>query len=612
MGLVPARRATAHTPAFVAEGDLRAALLADPEIELGPNYDAPGWMVGNCAVRPFAHPGTLALSPSGKATCARGCDQFTLRRVALADPEERDRLRAEYAAVPVEAPLEHEPEVAQAQAAATVVLVDAPLTDTGNAERLVAAFGADLRYVPAWKTWFVWTGKRWSRDDLGTVREKAKHVARQILLHAASIEDDDRRKKIAAWGASSQSAGRIRAMVELAQTIPDVTATPADFDRDPWAFNVENGTIDLRTGVLRPHERADLITKISDVAYDDEAPCPTFVRFLDRVMGSNGDLVAFLRRAAGYSLTGHTAERVVFFLSGIGRNGKSTLLEALRHVLGDYGMTAPVTTLMAKEKGAATNDVARLQGARFVSASEAEDGHRLATAVVKAMTGNDTIAARFLYGEFFEFRPEFKIWFATNHKPQVSATDQAIWDRLRLIPFDVRIPESEVDPDLPAKLRTEAAGILAWAVRGCVEWQTCGLGTPPEVQQATDAYRGEMDTIGEFLSERCVQGDEVKVKVADLYAVYADWCRQNAEAPLPPKGFKDAMKRHGFDKRTSTGGFVYWFGVGLAAPVEELTSVDLPAGTPSRKDSLGEVSGNTSTHVNSSTLAMAKAMERFK
>src|SRR5579884_49993 len=266
-----------------------------------------------------------------------------------------------------------------------------------------------------------------------------------------------------------------------------------------------------------------------------------------------------------HSLTGTTGERVLFVLYGAGRNGKSTFMETIHALLGDYAKVAPAEMLMARRYGGGIpNDVAALKGARFVSASETAEGRRLDETKVKQLTGGDTISARFLHAEFFTFRPQFKLWLATNHKPTVRGTDDGIWDRIRLVPFSIRIPDTEVDRELPLKLRGELSGILAWAVRGCRQWQRDGrLGEPDTVRAATAGYRAEMDVLAVFLRDRCVALSSVSVPVKDLHAAYRAWCEENGEYPLSQRELTARLKERGFDEPKHRRDGYYWIGLGL-------------------------------------------------
>jgi P4 family phage/plasmid primase-like protien len=350
-------------------------------------------------------------------------------------------------------------------------------TDLGNARRLVVEHGQNVHYCFQTNRWLIWRDARhWAEDTVGEIERIAKTTIQTMYSQAAEL-DDAERKSLAKWALKSESHRAITSMIALARSEHGVPVTTDQLDHNPWLLTVGNGTLDLRTGELRTSRREDLITKTASVDYDPSAQCPTWEAFLDRIMASNRGLIAFLQRAIGYSLTGSTRERVTFFLFGTGANGKSTLLETIGALLGDYAETTRAETLMVKTyDGGIPNDIAALRAARLVSTSETEEGKRLAEALVKAITGGDTLSARFMRGEFFKFKPAFKLWLATNHKPTIRGTDPAIWDRIRLVPFEVRIPDAEQDRELPAKLREELPGIMAWAVRGCLDWQRNGLG----------------------------------------------------------------------------------------------------------------------------------------
>jgi len=437
----------------------------------------------------------------------------------------------------------------------------APYTDLANAERLVTRHGEDLRYVPVWAKWLNYDGCRWQLDDTGQVIRWAKASIKSLYLEAAAA-DDDTSKAIAKHAKASQSASRIAAMIELAKSEPGIAITPDELDRDPWAFNTLSGTIDLKTGILRNHRRDDLITKLAPVSYDPAATAPTFMAFLHHTMGAAPEMIAFLARAVGYSLTGVTTERALFIPYGETATGKTTTLETIRALLGDYAMRTPTTTLMVKRGESIPNDIARLKGVRFVSASETEEGQRLAESLVKDLTGGDTISARFMRGEWFDFQPTFKIWVATNHKPIVRGTDSAIWDRLKLIPFEVQTPEAQRDPTLRDKLKTELPGILAWAVQGCLAWQRDGLRTPAKVTEATTAYRDEMDTLAGWMDDCCVLHLRAETKSSHLYESFKAWCEANGERPISNKAFSLRLKERGFEPVKGRAANL-WPGIGL-------------------------------------------------
>jgi putative DNA primase/helicase len=438
------------------------------------------------------------------------------------------------------------------------------LTDVGNGRRLVARHGQDLRYCDRLGGWVVWDGRRWELDETGEIERRAKDTVRAIYDEARECTDDDRRRVLFKHALKSEGKYRIAAMTAMAQSELAVVARPRDFDRDRWRLTVNNGTLDLRTGALLPHRRDDLITRLAPVNYDPGAKAPLWLEFLDRAQDGNEALIDFLCRAVGYSLTGSTREQCLFILYGTGANGKSTFTDAVRTLLGDYSQQTPVDTLMIKRGQTIPNDIARLKGTRLVTASEAEEGQRLAESLVKQMTGGDPLAARFLHAEWFEFLPEFKVWLATNHKPMIYGTDNAIWRRIRLIPFTVTIPPEEQDRDLGRKLRAELPGILAWAVRGCLEWQRVGLGAPEEVKQATRGYRDEMDKLGGFLDECCVLNAQAQAGASELYLAYSEWCEANGEKAVSGTRFGRQMAERGFDRERKNYGKVY-LGIGLLA-----------------------------------------------
>jgi putative DNA primase/helicase len=426
---------------------------------------------------------------------------------------------------------------------------DFHLTDLGNAFRFVARHGEDARYVPDFRKWLTWDGQRWLFDEDGEAVRRAKETALSVYAEAAAERDEARRKATARWAAESEAEKRLKAMVELAKTEPGIPVRPNELDADPLLLGVANGVLDLRTGALREPRREDLITKRAPVEFLPGAACPTWLRFLDRVFAGQADLIGFMQRAVGYSLAGHTSEQCFFLLYGTGANGKSTLLGALDALLGDYAMTAPAATFMEKDRGGANNDIARLRGARLVSAIETEDGQRLAESLVKQVTGQDTVTARFLYAEFFEFAPAFKLWLAVNHKPTIKGDDYAIWRRIRLVPFTVRIPDEEKDGALPTRLRAELPGILNWALEGCRLWQESGLAAPEAVTAATAEYRADMDVMQQFFDECCSLSLTGSVGASTLYAAYKRWSEGNTGWSMSQTRFGRTLKERGFDKQ---------------------------------------------------------------
>jgi len=444
---------------------------------------------------------------------------------------------------------------------------DFHMTDLGNARRLVERHGRNLRYCFAWGKWLAWRGSRWVPDQDGEVARLAKETVESIFVEAIKLTDPER-KQLLAHAFRSESESRIRAMIELAKTEAGISVTPDQLDSDPWLLNCLNGTIDLRTGELHDHRRENLCTKLVPVGFDPEAQCPIWDSFLERILGQNLELIKFLRRAVGYSLTGLTTEQILVFLYGTGANGKTTFIETMRHLFADYSQQADFTTLLEKKNDGPRNDLASLKGARFVAAVEAAEGRQLAEAVIKQTTGGDTIRARFLYHEFFEFKPQFKLFLVANHKPRIAGTDEAIWRRIRLIPFAVTIPKEERDQQLPEKLERELPGILTWAVRGCRSWQKNGLGEPAEVSEATAAYRREMDILADFIDESCVVGPQEVVEAGQLYRVFKAWCENNGEEPLTQKKLGEKLRERGFEP-IKKGGIRRWRGFRLHHDCED-------------------------------------------
>lgn len=406
-----------------------------------------------------------------------------------------------------------------------------PGSDFANSRALVERHGKDLRYVPNWG-WLVWDGTRWVQDCNGEVERRA----RETILALS-------------WHEKDQSYARVRVMISLAVSEPEVVALPEQFDRDPFLLNVKNGTIDLRTGKKLRHRRRDLITKITPAAYDDTAECPLWQKFLHRTTGGSEDLQDYLQRVVGYALTSDTSELCMFIIWGSGRNGKTVFLETIKDLLGEYAMSTPVGTLLDTGRTNENNTfyaLARFRGARYVIASETGHGKRIHEALVKILTGRDTIVARPMYKELFEFRPECKIFLCTNHWPQVRGTDVAIWERLKLIPFNVYIPEEERDKQLAEKLRHELPGILNWAIQGCLEWQKVGLNEPEEVLKATKTYREEHDPVGRFIKERCLHGEDRQTLSALLYTAYQGWCGENDAELISRRSFGMELAQRGF------------------------------------------------------------------
>jgi putative DNA primase/helicase len=386
-------------------------------------------------------------------------------------------------------------------------------------------------------------GIRWRRDNTGAVMRRAKQVARSLYTEAGTINDDARRMELVKHAKRTEGRQALESMISLARSELPVSAS--DLDRNAMLLNLANGTLDLKTGELREHQRDDFITKLAPVNYDPGAECPGWLRFLARIL-PDSTVREFIRRFVGYSLTGQTTEQCLLIQYGVGANGKSTLREVLRRMFGDYAQHTAFKTFLEQRNDGVRNDLAGLAGSRFVTASEGMHGRAFDEGVIKDITGGEPVKARFLYGEYFEYFPQFKVWLATNHKPVIRGTDEGIWRRIKLIPFEVTIPEQERDPNLVERLTTELPGILNWALDGCLTWQRDGLGIPAAVQTAGREYRCEQDVLGTFLSERCRQDPHQEEEYNALYQAYSAWCEQANERAEPSKAFGQELANRGF------------------------------------------------------------------
>jgi putative DNA primase/helicase len=437
-------------------------------------------------------------------------------------------------------------------------------TDLGNAERLVDRFSGVLRYNRQ-LGWMAWDGKRWELDAKERAIEAAKATIRTIDLEVRGLSAKQS-KVFADWAVRSEARSHVHAMVDLATAEWTLSVGVDELDADPLVVNCSNGIYDVTSGELTDHDPARLLTHLAGARYRPDAGCPRFEEFLAQVQ-PDPVLREFLQRAAGYSVIGLASSHVLLLCFGNGANGKTTFLEALRYAFGDYSQQTPTSTLMRRKAGDASNDVARLRGARFVVATESEQDQRLAEATIKRLTGNDTLSARFLFKEYFEFEPTHTLWLATNYRPRVTGTDDGIWRRLVLIPWEVTVDPDDQDHDLPAVLRSEADGILQWALKGAGVVLTDGLKVPDRILDATLRYRQEQDILGGFLEERCVIGPELWVANADLYPAYSEWCKNAGESTiLSNKAFTAEMVKRGFSRRRAEAtGANRWVGIGLRA-----------------------------------------------
>lgn len=446
------------------------------------------------------------------------------------------------------------------------------LADHGNAARFLNAYRETTRYSYARKKFYCFDRGRWS-DDQAIVEGRANRIVQAIRYEKRDTLDEQ--KDLFKHYIKSQSPERRSAMLALARA--EIAIDPALFDFDPDLFNIVNGTVNLLTGEFRPHEPKDLCSKISRVNFQKDVDCPRWKKFLEEIFDGDRDLVAFIKRAVGYTLSGHTIEQKLFLLYGVGKNGKSTFLAIVRRLLGEYATHAQMETFTARNRGANghTEDLANLCGARLVTAVETEESKRLSEGLIKQITGGDPVTASKKNEHSFTFTPQFKLWLAANHKPVIRGTDEGIWRRPMLIPFNVKFEidpekrttnEREGDPRIESKLLAEISGILNWALEGYREWLDQGLRPPQAVRVATESYRQESDMLAHFIEEELVplpRADQPGNTGGEIFKAYQLWCDNNGEKALNNRQFGDALAERGFAKK-KVGGMVRYFGIGLS------------------------------------------------
>ncbi|MBK8169666.1 MAG: primase C-terminal domain-containing protein [Sandaracinaceae bacterium] len=460
--------------------------------------------------------------------------------------------------------------------------VGKPLTDLGNAHRLVALAEDNVLHIEE-IGWTFYDGTRWVVDRDRSVERLCHQVSNVILAETATLENEDVNgdlenlvDKFKGWHKSSQSNARLKAMLEIARGL--VSRSVEDFDRQPSLLNVLNGTIDLISGELHPHERSDWLMKQAPVAYDADATCPAFEAFLAEIL-PDAETRAFVQRLFGYATTGLTTEHILPIFWGGGANGKTTLIEVVMNILGDYARPGPRELLLAQQFGDKhPTEIASLFGARLVVISETGAGRKLDEQKMKQLTGGDRIAARFMRKDFFYFDPTHKILMLTNNKPEVLSTDEGTWRRVALVRFPVVIPKERRDKRLKEKLLAEAPGILAWLIRGARKWHEQGLGRPAAIQADTNAYRTGSDRIATFLDERCVQEPVARSASSRLHRAYQDWARANGDySGLSITAFAEAMSNAGIQKKKS--GQIWYLGIRVVGDGADGT----PDGNPFEK-----------------------------
>ena len=427
-------------------------------------------------------------------------------------------------------------------------------TDMGNAVRLVKDFGDDIRYCPEWKQWLLWDGSRFNPDIAGQIVRLAARSADLYRKNRYEAQSEEEEGRIGGWGATSENFSRLTSTVKLAATDPQIIVHPEELDTDPFLLNVKNGVVDLKTGKLLHPERKFLQTKMADVIFDPEAKAPLFGEFIKRITDGDIGLCSSLIDLLGYCLTGSVREQKIFLIHGPGQNGKSVLLELIRKLLGDYGQVMDFETLLQTNKSGARPDIARMVGARLITASEANPGVKWDEATVKQLTGGDRLNARLLFKDPFEFDPTHKIICAVNHLPEITGNDDSIWRRVVVIPFDVTIPNSERDNDLLEKLREEKSGILNLLIQGCLDWQRQDLVMPELVKKATDQYRANMDSVFGFIGSKCKSDPDAVTPVVELRTAYESWCESEDFPKVGTRLFASRLEAQGFGSVRMPGG----------------------------------------------------------
>ena len=418
-------------------------------------------------------------------------------------------------------------------------------TDSGNADWFTLLFKDLLRYSKPEKTWYLWKSTHWQPDTTGEILNLAMQAIRVVFHEASVLEEGDTKISFLKFLRSCENVSRLAAMLKLASSKDEIRIDPSAFNRDSYLLNCINGTIDLHTGVLQPHNPLDLITKRCNTTYDPTATSKLWTRFLTESTHNTPGMLEFLHRISGYSITGDTSESKLFFIHGPTASGKSTFIESIKATLGDYSQTADFETFLHRSQvGGVRNDIACLKDTRFVSSIEVDEGKKLAEGLIKMITGGDTVRARLLYQESFEFLPNFKLWLAANHSPRINDKDDAMWRRILRLPFIESVPEDKRDPTLKSTLSNPAISgpaILNWLVSGCLEWQTLGLSIPASIQAATTAYRDEMDPLHDFFEECCKLGPYEVEPISMLRMAYDHYARSI--------GIKFTLSAHNFNNR---------------------------------------------------------------
>jgi len=440
-------------------------------------------------------------------------------------------------------------------------IVSYPQNDSGMAQAFADRYADGVRFAPG-IGWLFWNGNRWERDATGRVNQLAVDLSRAALREAVEIKDEAGRKAAFNFANGLGNKGRISSLVYLAESNPALVVEASDLDADPWLVGVSNGTLDLRSGRFFAANRGDLITRSLGTRWDEGATCPKWERFLAEVTLGDAELVEYIRRAIGYTLTGETKEQVFFFLWGSGANGKSVLSATLEALLGDYCHRASAEFFDKRHDRNKGPELAEVAGARLILASETQEGGRMDERLVKDITGGETLRGEAKFCAGFNFRPQGKIWMSGNHKPRITGTDNGIWRRVRLLPFEARFEGAKDNKNLGAELREEMPGILRWAVGGCQAWRAEGLGLPERVKTAVEEYRGDEDELGAFIADRIKEALDVATCLKrEVFAAYEDWAEaEGIRYPMTQKQLSRKLKERGWNEHQGK----YWRAVRIA------------------------------------------------
>ena len=436
-------------------------------------------------------------------------------------------------------------------------------TDVTNCDYFLKAYGDIIRYCITWNKFLFWNGTNWDIDTRGRVAERCKKFVHKMYRGMRYITDRQLEAAFEKHLIKSESFRRIQALEGLLKISEEIKVEDFELDRDNYLFNVEGWTLNLKNGRSKVPNAKDLITKKSRFIYEKDADCPVWKMFLMQIFNKDLQLIRFIQKAMGYALSGDVSEQCLFILWGTGANGKSTFLNVMLELFGDYALSTGIETFM-KKNSEQSNDIARLKGMRLVTTSEIEQGRQISESLIKMVTGEDALTARFLYGEYFSFKPTFKIFMATNHKPKIRGADNGIWRRIKMIPFTVTIPPEQRDKNLTEKLIAENSGILNWLLKGYAMWKKEGLEEPPAVREANEEYRMDMDSVGTFMTD-CLELDaslQWRLPTNMLYQTYIKWCNKNNERVMSQKWLGMRMSEKGF-KRVITNGQRLWCGLAV-------------------------------------------------